>query len=311
MGRFDERAVRLPSPLELLRWRTSRALWRRPPAAGWAPPTEAADTKVVASGRAQLTWLGHASFSFSLGGLRFLVDPVLGPRVGPVPRLAAPGIAAHDLPPVDVVLVTHNHRDHMDLDTLARVPGRPRFVVPLGNAAVLAPIARGRIDELDWWDELDLSVGERRGPVTVRLVPASHWSMRVPWDRNEALWGGFVVKGPEGTLYHSGDTGHFEGFREIGERAGPIDWALLPIGAYEPRPFLRAQHMGPDEAVEAAVALRTRTMVAMHWGTFRLTAEHPAEPPELARVAHRDAVSAGRTASDLWVLPIGATRLLG
>jgi L-ascorbate metabolism protein UlaG (beta-lactamase superfamily) len=131
--------------------------------------------------------------------------------------------------------------------------------------------------------------------------------MRFPWDRNDALWGGAVVRGPEGAAYHAGDTAFFDGFREIGERCGPIDWAMLPIGAYEPRWFMKPQHMNADEAAEAAKLVGARRFVAMHWGTFKLTDEPVGEPPEMARAAWE---RLGGDAEDLWILDVGETRRL-
>jgi len=304
MGRFDDRAIRLPGPGAALRWKVFdplRGMGRRPAGDG-KPEVVRPDREAIDGGKAQLTWLGHASFVFTLGGLRFLVDPVLGRGIGPVRRLVAPGIAVEDLPPIDVVLVTHAHRDHADLWTLSRVPGAPRFVVPLGMTSLVRGFARREVHELDWWESIDL------GGAVVTFVPAQHWSMRVPWDRNDMLWGGFVVRGPEGSIYHSGDTGWFDGFAEIGQRAGPIDWAMLPIGAYEPRWFMHRQHMGPDDATRAAQALGAKNFVAMHWGTFRLTDEPVGEPPALAR-EHWS--GAGGDPERLWILGIGETRRLG
>ena len=216
-----------------------------------------------------------------------------------------------------MVLLTHNHRDHIDEWTLSKIlaahaiapkklgkksaPVRPRFVAPLGNGATLAKMGAGSIDELDWWQSV------RVGQVEITLVPARHWSMRMPWDRNEALWGGFVVQGPEGSAYHSGDTGFWEDFGDIGERFGAIDWAMLPIGAYAPRWFMEPQHMGPEEAVEAARLVGARTFVAMHWGTYRLTDEPSGEPPIRAREAFS---KAGGDPERLWVLDAGETRRL-
>lgn len=174
---------------------------------------------------------------------------------------------------LDVVLVTHNHRDHLDAGTLRKIGSRPLYVVPLGNAETVRAAGAERVVELDWWQT------HVEGEIEIQLVPARHWSMRLPWDRDDSLWGGFVVRGPEATVYHSGDTGMFDGFREIGERAGPIDWAMLPIGAYSPRWFMKAQHINPEEAGEAFELLGARHLLAMHWGTFRLTDEPIGEPP--------------------------------
>ena len=173
--------------------------------------------------------------------------------------------------------VTHNHRDHLDVPTLRRIGKRALYVTLPGNAPFLRAAGLDKIVELDWWQS------HRIGALEITAVPARHWSMRVPWDRNEALWGGFVFRGPEGAAYHSGDTAFFDGFAEIGERAGPIDWAMLPIGAYEPRWFMEPQHMNPEDAGQAFERLGARHLVAMHWGTFKLTDEPLGEPP--ARIA--------------------------
>jgi N-acyl-phosphatidylethanolamine-hydrolysing phospholipase D len=305
VGRFDERATTpRRGPLDLLKWRVLDPLRgerrARDPALDRRRPGHRDDARRLRGDAGALVWLGHASFLVRMGGLTVLVDPVLGDRIGPVRRLVRPGLTVDELPPIDVVLLTHNHRDHTDLWTLSRLPGGPRFVVPLGNGPVVRGLAKGRYDELDWWASLEL------GPLRVTLVPARHWSMRAPWDRNDMLWGGFVLEGPEGTLYHSGDTAYFDGFAEIGRRVGRVDWALLPIGAYDPVWFMQPQHMGPEEAVQAFLDLGARTMVAMHWGTFRLTDEPVGEPPERARAAFEASAGDG----SLWVLDAGEARAL-
>jgi len=155
--------------------------------------------------------------------------------------------------------------------------------------------------ELDWWQS-----HEHRG-VTFTLVPQQHWSMRYPWDRDEALWGGWVCRSSEGATYHAGDNGWFEHFRTIRERVGAIDWAMLPIGAYDPRWFMKPQHISPEEAGRAFVELGARTMVAMHWGTFQLTDEPLSEPPRRLH-AWWDEHGPGAGARDrLWVPKIGET----
>jgi L-ascorbate metabolism protein UlaG (beta-lactamase superfamily) len=305
MGRFSDRATR-PSrgPADILRWKVVDAITgrNRKDPGGFTTPRREHDRALVNGRDAQLTWIGHASFLFTLGGVRVLVDPLLRSHIGPIQRLVPPGIAPSELPPVDVVLVTHNHRDHLDPASLGLIGGKPLFVAPLGNGPLLRDAGATEVIELDWWQST------KSGPVDITCVPARHWSMRNPWDRNEMLWGGFVVRGPEGAVYHSGDTAFFDGFREIGERAGPIDWAMLPIGAYDPRWFMEPQHMSPEEAVEAARLLGARKLVAMHWGTFRLTDEPIGEPPERARKAFAERAPANQ---ELWILDVGESRRLG
>lgn len=304
VGRFDDRATEQRGPRDILKWKVLDPLRGRPRAAsssGYQPPQRACDPQLVHGDRSQLTWLGHASFLVTLGGKRVLLDPVLAPRLQRViPRHGKPGIPAEALPPVDVVCVSHNHYDHLDSWTLKRIGPRPTYVVPLGNEDLIRAAGGERIVALDWWQSTPV------GDLTVTLTPARHWSMRFPWNRNDMLWGGFLLRGPEGAAYHSGDTAAFD-FTEIGRKLGPIDWAMLPVGAYEPRWFMQAQHMNPEEAVDAAVQLGTKRMVAMHWGTFQLTDEPLDEPPRRARQAWSQR---GLDPESLWILDVGESRRL-
>jgi L-ascorbate metabolism protein UlaG (beta-lactamase superfamily) len=304
MGRFDHLATRpARGPGDIFRWKVRDALSgkNRKDPGGYTTPCREPDRALVDGTAAQMTWIGHATFLLTLGGKRVLIDPIFRQRLGPIARLAPPGIGIEALPPIDLVLITHNHRDHLDPWSLERLGAGPQYVVPLGHAGLLRSLGAEKIVELDWWQATDL------GALNVTLVPARHWSMRYPWDRNDALWGGFVVRGSEGTAYHSGDTAFFDGFAEIGKRFGGVDWAMLPIGAYEPRWFMEPQHMMPEEAVEAARMVEARRLVAMHWGTFRLTDEPLGEPPERARAAF---AAAGEEGRELWVLDVGETRAL-
>jgi L-ascorbate metabolism protein UlaG (beta-lactamase superfamily) len=224
---------------------------------------------------ARLTWLGHASWLIQLDGVSLLIDPIFSTSLGPgIQRFVPPAIEVADLPSIDAQLITHNHRDHLDLPSVTAV-GQP-VVAGLG----LAPLFSTRglsCSELDWWGETQV------GPVTIRFVPSQHWSRRSLTDLNETLWGGFVIEGSTARLYHSGDTAYFDGFSEIGRRWGTIDAALLPIGAYDPAWFMSKQHMNPEEAARAFTDLGARTFVAMHWGTFKLTDEPLDEPPARLR----------------------------
>lgn len=308
MGRFDHLATQPGRGFgDILRWKVVERFRGRGgggaprPAAPFVTPRREPDWELIRSADASLTWVGHASFFLRLGGARILTDPVFCPRIGPVSRLTPPGIALSDLPGVDIVVVTHNHRDHLDPWTIKRLGAGPTYVVPLGNGPALRALGAQRVVELDWWESTSI------GDLSISIVPARHWSMRFPWDRNEALWGGCVIRSPEGTAYHSGDTAFFDQFEEIGRRAGPIDWAMLPIGAYEPRWFMEPQHMCPEEAVEAARLLGAKQFVAMHWGTFKLTDEPIGEPPERARARWKEG---GGEDERLWILDIGETRRL-
>jgi L-ascorbate metabolism protein UlaG (beta-lactamase superfamily) len=239
-------------------------------------PTSEPDLELLAlpPGRgegARLTWLGHASWLVQLDGVSLLIDPVLSDSLsGVVRRNVPPGVPVELLPLIDAQLVTHNHRDHLDLPTLKRV--KSRVIAGTGHRSLLEGQGLA-CEELGWWQQTKV------GEVAVSFVPSQHWSRRGLADTNEALWGGFVLEGSSARLYHSGDTAYFEGFKEIGRRYPRLDGALLPIGAYDPEWFMRNQHMNPEDATQAFVDLGARTFVAMHWGTFKLTDEPLDEPP--------------------------------
>jgi L-ascorbate metabolism protein UlaG (beta-lactamase superfamily) len=234
--------------------------------------------------------VGHATLLIQTGGLNILTDPVWSKRASPTrfagPRRAnPPGIAFDDLPQIDVVLITHNHYDHLDLATLARLNAahKPRIIVPLGNDTIIQAHDRSIAAEAhDWSSRIVLS-----DTVAVHLEPALHWSARGLKDRRMALWCAFVIATPAGVIYHVGDTGFGDGsqFRTVREKFGRLRLALLPIGAYEPRWFMRDQHMNPDEAAQAFLALGATAAIGHHWGTFRLTIEGVDEPPEELAVA--------------------------
>jgi L-ascorbate metabolism protein UlaG (beta-lactamase superfamily) len=200
---------------------------------------------------------------------------LVGPR-----RVRPPAVRFDDLPPIATVLLSHNHYDHCDLPTLRRLAERfdPLVVTPLGNRSLVRSARVRRVEELDWWQASTTSA------FSVTLTPAQHFSARSPLDRNRALWGGFVLTTGDRRIFFAGDSGYAPFFRDIGQRLGPIDLALLPIGAYEPRWFMQPIHMNPAEAVQAHVDLQASESVAMHFGTFQLTTEGIDEP--LQALAH-------------------------
>jgi L-ascorbate metabolism protein UlaG (beta-lactamase superfamily) len=247
------------------------------------PSLEGADEVIV-------TFVGHATLLIQTPAGTVLTDPVYSRRASPLSfagprRVRAPGVAFEDLPPVSAVLVSHNHYDHCDLPTLRALDERfsPAFVTPLGNAPLLKSAGLRRVHELDWWQEVPL------GSLAVRLTPAQHFSARGPLDRDRALWGGFLIADGRHRLFFAGDSGYSSHFREIRERCGPIPLALLPIGAYEPRWFMKDVHLDPAEAVQAHVDLQARLSVPMHYGTFQLTPEGIDEPLDGLRRALRAA----------------------
>jgi L-ascorbate metabolism protein UlaG (beta-lactamase superfamily) len=257
-----------------LKWMATRerGAWRE-----WVEEAPGASPeRRVDGGRVRVTWINHSTMLVQMDGLNILTDPIWSERCSPVSfagpkRHRAPGLRFEDLPPIDVVLVSHNHYDHMDLATLRRL--RAPILVPLGNTALLARHGIGGSRDLDWWESAPVSAR-----VTVTAVPAQHFSARAMSDRNASLWCGFVISGPSGQVYFAGDTGWGSHFEEIGRRFGAIRVAMLPIGAYEPRWFMKPAHISPAEAVEAHVLLRARTSIAMHWGTFRLSDEGEMDP---------------------------------
>lgn len=264
------------------------------------------------AGECSVTWVGHSTFLVQLGRLNVLTDPIWSSVAGPLSllgprRFTTPGVALDALPPIDLVLQSHDHYDHLDDATVRRLVARhpdAKWVTTLGTADLLR--ARGVRDvvELDWWS--DTALGETR----ITCTPAQHFSGRTPFDRMRRLWGGFVVQGGDRSVYFVGDTGYHPDFAEIGRRLGPFDITLMPIGAYEPRWFMGPMHLNPVDAVRAfgdvnGAPGNGEVMVGMHWGTFRLTDEPVDEPPALAREAW---AASGRRAEQLWILPHGGTR---
>ena len=226
-----------------------------------------------------VTFIGHATFLIQTAAGTILTDPVFAGRAGPFGvlgprRVRRPGIAFDRLPPVSLILLSHNHYDHCDVRALRALARRddPTAITPLGNGSLLRSAGIRRIEELDWWDE------KNSDELAITLTPARHFSARTPFDRNRALWGGFLFTSGGRRVYFAGDTGYATVFTAIYERGGPVDLALLPIGAYEPRWFMQSIHMNPAEAVQAHIDLRAKTSIGMHFGTFQLTPEGMDDP---------------------------------
>jgi L-ascorbate metabolism protein UlaG (beta-lactamase superfamily) len=262
----------------------------REPRAPWPRQVEVAPRQPAAldGAAAAITFVGHSTFLIQTPAGNILTDPMYSERAGPFnivgPRRARrPAVAFDDLPPIALVLLSHNHYDHCDLPTLRRIARRdqPLAVTPLGNGRLLASAGFRRVEELDWWDNASTS------PLPITLTPARHFSARTPFDRNRALWGGFVVRVGQARCYFAGDSAYGPFFVDIARRLGPIDLALLPIGAYEPRWFMQAVHMNPAEAVRAHLDLQSAQSIGMHFGTFQLTSEAIDEPLRALDAARR------------------------
>lgn len=254
---------------------TEKAPWPE----SWPSPFADKPPARVTGSWLRVTAVGHATHLIQAAGLNILTDPVWSERCSPVSfagpkRVCAPGVAFDDLPKIDVVLLSHNHYDHLDVATLSRLVARddPRIVTALGNDVIVrANDPRARVEAYDWGDRVTLGDG-----VTAALTVACHWSARGVTDRRKALWTAFAIDaGSAGRLYFAGDSGLFSGahFRHAAELHGPFRLAILPIGAYEPRWFMKDQHLNPAEAVEAFGLLRAEQAIGCHWGVFRLTAE--------------------------------------
>ncbi|MEG3146684.1 MBL fold metallo-hydrolase [Sphingomonas sp. RT2P30] len=258
---------------QVLRWklREKAAAWPRSVAvAPSVPEPRIAGLSVTA--------VGHATLLIQFAGRNILTDPVWSERASPTQlvgpkRVTVPGIDFDKLPPIDTVLLSHNHYDHLDIATLRRLVAvhRPLIVTPLGNDAIVRrAVPAARIASGDWGDRVELG-----GGAEVHIVPAQHWSARGIGDRGLALWGGFMLRSGGTQVYFAGDTGYGDGaiFRAMHRRYGAPDLALIPIGAYAPRWFMAAQHVDPDEAVRIMLDMEAKRAIGIHWGTFQLTDE--------------------------------------
>jgi L-ascorbate metabolism protein UlaG (beta-lactamase superfamily) len=237
---------------------------------------------------AVVTFIGHATFLIQTAAGNILTDPMYSQRASPMSwigphRVRQAAVRFDDLPPISTVLLSHNHYDHCDRSTLRKLAKRfnPLVVTPLGNERLVRSAGIQRVDELDWWET------STSGSHEITSTPAHHFSARTPFDRNRSLWSGFTLRVGKAHIYFAGDTAYAGFFRDIPRRLGPIDLALLPIGAYEPRWFMQTVHMNPAEAVEAHLELDARRSIAMHFGTFQLTSEGIDDPPRALEEACR------------------------
>lgn len=245
-----------------------------------------APAKNIKGDECQITFVNHATFLLQVDGMNILTDPVWSYRASPYQwigpkRMRPPGIAFDDLPAIDTVLISHNHYDHLDIQTVKQLQKQhdPQFVVPLGVEKLLHWHGISKTTHLDWWEKH--RVGDR---LSLTAVPAQHFSCRGLFDRNQTLWCGYVLHTTLGNIYFAGDTGYGEFIKDISSRLGPMFTSLLPIGAYKPRWFMESIHMSPEDAVQAHLALQSQYSIGMHFGTFPMADDGMYEPlAELAK----------------------------
>jgi N-acyl-phosphatidylethanolamine-hydrolysing phospholipase D len=315
---------------ELLRWRWGA--WRKgepKPPKDPIPVVEPDLAFIHANAKAgmamapAITWVGHITVLAQIGGLNFLTDPVFSERCFPVQwagprRHTPPGLRLAQLPHIDVVLLSHNHYDHMDEGSLLALAkqagGPPLFITPLGHKAWFVRHGIHGVVELDWWDRHLIHATGHNARIPIVLTPAQHWSARTATDALRSLWGGFAVLSPDCHLFFAGDTAYSKDFADIRQHfaidhapglGGGFDMALLPIGAYEPRWFMKDQHCNPAESVQIFKDLGAKQALGVHWGTFQLTDEALDEPPS----ALKKALAVERIDEQrFFVLPVGGTR---
>jgi N-acyl-phosphatidylethanolamine-hydrolysing phospholipase D len=286
---------------DLIRWQWERTRAGLPKPPEKPTPVVAPDMKFVSAnqGAAQepaITWIGHATMLVQMGGLTILTDPIFSERASPVQfagpkRYQPPGIAIKDLPRIDAVLLSHNHYDHLDTASVkalnAQPGGAPLFIVPLGVKKWFAAEGITNVQQMDWWDKT--TVKTAAGQVDVHFTPVQHWSARSLGDRRATLWGGYALFASDFHMYFSGDLGYSQDLidtqkhfaaRQTDALGGGFDMALIAVGAYEPRWFMKEQHVNPEEAVQIHLDLRAKRSVGIHWGTFDLTDESLDQPPK-------------------------------
>jgi len=286
---FNPGGIEPRGGLDLLRWKFNglNVAW---PESFPSPFPQATPETRVSGDRLVVTMVGHAAMLIQVAGLNILTDPVWSERTSPVSfagpkRVNPPGIRIGDLPPIDVVIVTHNHYDHLDLETLWVLQSRdkPHFVTPLGNDTIIrSKVPDAKITVMDWGGREAIAPG-----ITLHCEPCHHWSARGMGDRRMALWAAFVIETPAGKIYHIGDTGFHQGinYRAAKEKHGGFRLANLPFGAYEPRWFMAGQHQNPEEAVDGMLLCDATFVAGHHWGTFKLTDEGIEQPVEALRAA--------------------------
>ena len=300
--------AKIHNPLKWMRF-LSGMLSAKPPAVPndfVLPRDEVLSAYQILSGADSMTWLGHAAFLLKLNRKNILLDPYLADYASPLPgmgpkRFTPPGMRVEDLPPIDILIISHNHYDHLDAKTIAALPGKENIqvIVPLSLGKFFHGFGYRHIHELDWYQMWS------QDKITVRALPAYHFSQRYLFMANTTLWASYAISTADKNIYFSGDTAYGPVFKELGEKYGPFDYALLGIGAYEPQELMCSVHTTPEEAVTIGQELNARTIVGMHWGTVILSHEPAFEPPErFKKAAARNNIAE----ENCWIMKIGETR---
>jgi L-ascorbate metabolism protein UlaG (beta-lactamase superfamily) len=285
--------------MRLIEWKLSPNPYRKEKKTKPYFPVTRPDVAAILNGGDSVTYLGHATFWIRVNGQNIITDPVFGDIVWVIDRYAPFPLPPSELAPMQVVLISHDHYDHLDRDSIRKLGTGPLYLTPPGYREWIEDILPGaKVIELDWFQKYTF-----RG-VTYRMLPVQHWTKRTPFDTNRRLWGSWLVESANRKIYFAGDSGYFPGFAEYGRKFGPMDAALLPIGAYEPRWFMSVYHMDPAEAVLAFKELRAKVFIPQQWGVFDLTDEPMDLPPKDYRKAARQA---GLTEEQAPLLPHGGT----
>lgn len=298
-------------------WKWKWEQWRngvpKHPREGYHFPLRRPDLAYLSANRTDttLTWLGHASLWLQVGGLNIVTDPHLSGRASPLSfagprRVVDPPLQVENLPHIDLVLLSHNHYDHLDVATITKLGrqkgGQPAFFVPLGLKRWLASRGMTKVVEMDWWEQQSFE------GLTLHFTPMQHWSKRTLWDTNQTLWGGWLVEHPSLRFLFLADTGYSADFKDIFARYGAVDLAAIPVGNYEPRWFMKTQHVNPPESVQIHLDLHAKQSVGIHWGTFAdLTDEPVDEPPGRLRTALAER---NLREQDFFLMEHGETRVL-
>jgi len=306
--------AKVKSVQQIQRWRKERTHKMRTKDFSWQVPSTAPDMTYLNSNSADpsLTWIGHSTFLIRHCGLNIVTDPVWASTMAFQKRLSDPGIPMADMPPIDVVLISHSHYDHLHTASLRRLPGKKTLIVPAGLGNKMRRKGFTKVIELSWWQSVEI------GGAVFTFVPSQHWTRRTLTDMNRSHWGGYIMEEAKGngertvsnprdgavpTIYFAGDSGYFDGFKQIGQRFD-IDVALMPIGAYDPEWFMGPQHVTPEEALQAFADVGAKRFIPMHYGAFRLADDTPREALDRLE-AERQRL--GLEEERVVVLPLGET----